>query len=95
MDKIGDMLKRGTISRIGTLEETLPAIVEKGSTFLLTTNVLYNRASTSTPTRFCIDGSKMSSFVGKGAKIIANLFKLCVNFRSIPYVVTTDLKKNV
>ena len=93
MDKIRDMLKRGTISPIGTLEKILPDIVERGTAFLLATNVLYNRASQSTPTRFTIDGSKMSRFVGKGPKIIANLFKLCVKFRSKPYVVTTDLMK--
>ena len=75
------------------MEEILPQIIEEGSSYLLASNVLYNRNSTTTKTRVTIDGSKMTSFVAKGPCLLPKLFDLCIKFRSEPIILTCDIKK--
>ena len=72
MTKITDMIERCTISKVGSLNQILPELIETESTYLLPSNVLYNRTSTTTKTRVTIDGSKMGTFVQKGPCLLPN-----------------------
>ena len=93
MTKITDMIEKCTISKVGSLNQILPELIETESTYLLPSNVLYNRTSTTTKTRVTIDGSKMGTFVQKGPSLLPKLFDLCLNFRSKPVILTCDIRR--
>ena len=93
MTKVSDMIEKGTITKVGSLDQILPDLIETDSTYFLPSNVLYNRTSTTTKTRLTIDGSKMGSFVQKGPCLLPKLFNLCINFRSKPVILTCNIRR--
>ena len=92
-EKVTDLINKGICESIGSLDGHLDSIRNDPDTYLLPTNMVISKRTSTSSYRLCLDGSTLSSLLNSGPNLLADLTELLLRFRSKPYTVQLDLKE--
>ena len=86
-EKVMDLMDKGICESIGPLEGHLDSLKNDPHTYLLPTNMVVSKKTSSSSYRLCLDGSTLSSLLNPGPNLLADLTELLLRFRNKPFTV--------